>query len=313
MTAAQQRTIGGVPVEAAPRCPLCGNGTVAVMHAHDRNQRLSAETFAYAQCPRCRSLSLLNVPSDLGRYYPRAYYDVPTTLAALDARTAGDRYKVALIRQWIPTGRLIEIGPAYGMFARVAQLAGFQVETIEMDERCCAFLRDVVGVAVTQSDDVARALGGLAAADVIAMWHVLEHLPDPWEVMAAAAARLRPGGILVIATPNPGAMQFQLFGSLWTHLDAPRHLHLLSADLVAERGRALGLDTVCITMTDPGGIGWNSFGWAATLRNFFRVPVLRRLAYLGGRVVSKVAAPIERSGARGSAYTIVLRRAVTER
>ena len=281
---------------------------MAVLEARDVNRAVSSETFRYVRCAACGSLSLGNVPAELGHYYPTSYYDVPTTLVELDRRTAGEQYKLDLIARWVSSGRLIEMGPAYGLFARAAQLAGYEVETIEMDERCCTFLRNVVGVGATRSDDVVRALGSLAPADVIAMWHVLEHLPDPWATLASAAAHLRPGGILVLATPNPAALQFRLFGRYWTHLDAPRHLHLLSAAAVERRGRMLGLQPVLISTTDAGSLGWNSFGWAVTLRNFFRAPLLRAIAHFGGRIVSKLAAPIERRGRLGSAYTIVFRR-----
>jgi 2-polyprenyl-3-methyl-5-hydroxy-6-metoxy-1,4-benzoquinol methylase len=298
------------PVAAPDGCPLCGSTTSEVIHARDRNRRISPETFEYIRCERCGSVSLRNVPPDLARYYPESYYAVPSTLAELDGLTQGERYKVHLIQPWVASGRLVEVGPAYGMFARVAQQAGFEVDTIEMDARCCAFLRDVVGVGATQSGDVAGTLEGFAPADVIAMWHVLEHLPDPQVTLAAAASRLRPVGILVLATPNPKALQFRLFGRFWAHLDAPRHLHLLSSTLVADEGRALGLEPVLLTMTDTGSLGWNSFGWAVTLRNFFDSRPLRAMAHLAGRVINKLVAPVERRGERGCAYTIVLRRPV---
>jgi 2-polyprenyl-3-methyl-5-hydroxy-6-metoxy-1,4-benzoquinol methylase len=300
----------GTVVDASQSCPLCQSPNVEVLRARDVNRRVSALSFDYVRCRTCDSLSLGTVPDDLARYYPASYYDVPSTLAELDARTADERYKLRIIQRWVPAGRLVEVGPAYGLFARVAQQAGYEVDTIEMDERCCEFLRNVVGVGATRSDDVVDALERVAHADVIAMWHVLEHLPNPWESLAMAAARLRPGGIIVLATPNPHAMQFRLFGRFWTHLDAPRHLHLLSSTAVAEHGRSLGLEPVLITMTDAGTLGWNSFGWAVTLRNFFRVAPLRAVAHLAGRVINKLVAPFERRGQRGSAYTIVLRRPV---
>jgi SAM-dependent methyltransferase len=295
-------------VDALRGCPLCHGSSVEVLRAQDVNRAVSLETFDYVRCGECGCVSLRNVPADLGRYYPASYYDVPATLAELDGRTADERYKLRLIQGWVPGGRLVEVGPAYGMFARVAQQAGYEVDTIEMDARCCEFLRNVVGVGATRSNDVVHALERLAPADVIAMWHVIEHLPSPWETLAMAATRLRPGGILVMATPNPHAMQFRLFGRFWAHLDAPRHLHLLSSAAVAKHGRALGLDPVLITTTDAGSLGWNSFGWAVTLRNFFDATPLRAVAHLAGRVLNKLVAPLERRGERGSAYTIVLRR-----
>ena len=45
---------------------------------------------------------------------------------------------------------------------------------MEMDERTCVFMRDVVGVRSTQTSEPHIALGSAALFDVIALWHVLE-------------------------------------------------------------------------------------------------------------------------------------------
>jgi 2-polyprenyl-3-methyl-5-hydroxy-6-metoxy-1,4-benzoquinol methylase len=62
------------------------------------------------------------------------------------------------------------------------------------------------------------------AYDVIAIWHGIEHLPDPWAVLRQCAQQLAPHGVLVIATPNPDSIQFGIFRQYWVHLDAPRHV-----------------------------------------------------------------------------------------
>ena len=293
-------------VDALQACALCHGPSVGVLRARDVNRRVSHATFDYVRCGECGSLSLRNVPADLGRYYPASYYDVPSTLAELDGRTANERYKLQLIQRWVTAGRLVEVGPAFGMFARVAQQAGYEVDTIEIDQRCCAFLRDVVGVGATQSDDVVPALERLAPADVIAMWHVLDlpspGRPPPW--------RPRVFGLVGFwCWPRPIRRHcFRLFGRFWTHLDAPRHLHLLSSTAVAEHGRALGLEPVLITTTDAeASAGTRS---VAVRSNLLRRAPLRAVAHLAGRILNKLVAPFERRGQRGSAYTIVLRRPV---
>lgn len=43
--------------------------------------------------------------------------------------------------------------------------------------------------------------------DAITMWEVLEHLPDPVATMQGLRGRLRPGGVLMLSTPNAGHWQ----------------------------------------------------------------------------------------------------------
>ena len=65
---------------------------------------------------------------------------------------------------------------------------------VEMDERGCEFMKFAVGVNVTRSNKPEEALRGLPSSSVIAMWHSLEHLADPWGVLDEAVGNLEPGG-----------------------------------------------------------------------------------------------------------------------
>lgn len=60
--------------------------------------------------------------------------------------------------------------------------------------------------------------------DYISMFHVLEHLPNPSEVLDEMHQMLKPGGIILIALPNIRSVQFKLFRSDWLHLDPDRHI-----------------------------------------------------------------------------------------
>jgi SAM-dependent methyltransferase len=60
--------------------------------------------------------------------------------------------------------------------------------------------------------------------DVITMWHSLEHVHNPREVLRQAYFLLAPGGKLLIAVPNIESLPFRWFGKSWYGLDLPRHL-----------------------------------------------------------------------------------------
>ncbi|HTU96583.1 MAG TPA: class I SAM-dependent methyltransferase [Solirubrobacteraceae bacterium] len=289
-------------------CKICGSPAVPALVAVDRNRRLSSEHFPYYRCTVCRTLQLDPVPADLGRYYTAEYYAVPEDRAALVAAAGAERYKLELIRPLVPAGRLVEVGPAVGGFAAVMQDAGYDTSAIEMDADCCRFLREVVRVPVDETDDPARALAAGGPYDVIAMWHVIEHLPNPRQVLEAAAAALAPGGVIALAAPNPEAFQFRVFGRRWTHLDAPRHLCLAPLDAYAEVGRACGLEVAVATTRDEGTLHWNAFGWRETLAGFGGGRYVRGGMRLVGSAVTRVAEPIERRDRQGSTYTLLLRR-----
>lgn len=63
------------------------------------------------------------------------------------------------------------------------------------------------------------------SVDIIVIWHVLEHLRDPEQVLAECRRIAAPGALLVIEVPNFASWQARLSGRHWFHLDLPRHLH----------------------------------------------------------------------------------------
>ncbi len=293
--------------EQARPCSACGGNAPLALVAHDTNRRISAVQFPYYQCRTCGFLFLEPIPADLGAYYPGDYHAIPRDEDELARKAEAERYKIDLVRRHATGGRLLEIGPSFGMFVHLARQAGFAVQGIEMSDECCRFLRSL-GFEIHQSADPVSVLGSLKGLDVIALWHVFEHLPQPWVALQAMAGALAPGGILILAQPNPGSLQFRLLGRRWTHLDAPRHVHLSPTRLIAERAAACGLTLVSCGGNDPGGLGWNRFGWVHSLRNLSTWRPLRFVLHVLARALELLLMPLERSGGRGSTYTAVLRK-----
>jgi SAM-dependent methyltransferase len=289
-------------------CSGCGAAMRPYLRTTDLNRGASEVEFRFERCPDCGLASLANVPADLGRYYDAGYHEVPASAADLELGAAHDAYKIDLVRRFAQRGRLVEIGPGWGAFCLLAKRAGFEVEAIEREPKCCEFLAGRLGVRAIRSDDPAAALAQAAGADVIALWHVFEHLPDPWAVLDAAARRLAPRGVLLIATPNPQSFQLGLFGRYWTHVDAPRHLHLIPSGLLRRRAASLGLEAELVTTTDPGSLGWNDFGWRFSLANLSSAAALKRPLRLAGRMLGKLGALIDNREGLGSAYTAVFRK-----
>lgn len=292
----------------ARACPQCAAQAEAAFDIQDFNRRIGTGSFRYFHCPACGVWFLGDIPRDLAGYYPSDYYTIARSPQELAAWAETERYKIEIVKRFRSGGRLIEVGPASGSFCYLAKSSGFEVAAIEMDRRCSEFLSGTLGIQVVNSADEAAALDTLAPADVIAMWHVIEHLVDPWSMLEAAARRLRPGGILVLAAPNPHAFQFRVLGRRWVHIDAPRHLWLIPPAVLSARAARLGLETALVTTRDPGSMGWNKFGWEYTLTNLYDSGLARRAGALAGRLIAAAAYPLEAREGHGAAYTVVLRK-----
>ncbi|MDO9525932.1 MAG: class I SAM-dependent methyltransferase [Gemmobacter sp.] len=82
--------------------------------------------------------------------------------------------------------------------------------------------------------------------DFIVIAHVLEHCLDPEMALRNAAELLKPGGILVVETPNNAALGLRQQGANWFWLDVPRHLNFFTEDSLRAFASRAGLKvTAC--------------------------------------------------------------------
>ncbi len=291
-------------------CPQCHHEAGLRCVTRDWNARVSEELFRYFRCAGCGLVWLHPVPADLGRYYTRDYiaYTVPDSMEELrqQARLYADRLE--FVRRWVSGGTLLEIGPSYGAFAFLAKEAGFQVTAIEMDARCCTFLKEVVGIQVQQSSDIQGALASHGLYDVVVLGHVIEHLPDALSILPKLAGHVAPGGILVLAAPNPYALQFRCFGSYWMHLEAPRHVILIPVQVLDTLLMKAGMRRIFLTWTGAEAKALKRLGWSGSTRIWLSAPVFKYSRYVLGHMLRFVMGPWENRGHRGSVYTAIYQR-----
>ena len=293
-------------------CKACGNTAEFFVTSFDYNKKISDEPFQYYKCNHCGYIFLDPIPDNIGRFYPTEYYAIPATAVELaDTAKRLQQWKIDTVLQFAQNGRLLEIGPAYGLFAYLAKQAGFKVTGIEMDHECCEFLRSTVGIDVVEDADTVSALATQQPFDVIVLWQVFEHLPDPWSALAAIAERLKPGGVLILDMPNPDAFQFKVLGRRWVHLDPPRHVSLIPSALLIQRAAKHNLKPELVTTSNHGANGYNGFGWAVSFKNMLGENIMGSVAHFLGRALGKLMIPVERTGRRGSTYTVVLKKGVS--
>lgn len=289
-------------------CPCCGGDSKFAFKSQDYNRRTSARFFRHYSCCKCNFLFLHPVPDNLSDYYPPGYHYIPKSISFLQSNYKTEQYKIEIINRFKKSGRLLEIGPSLGTFAYAAKCAGFEVSTIEMDEACCRYLNEVAQIPTFRTNDPSHTLQSLPDFDVIALWHVIEHLHDPWETLRQISSRLRPNGICILATPNRNAFQLRLMGKRWPHVDSPRHLYIFSVKAIEVFARNNKMDLEFCTTNDSGSRGWNRFGWEYYTSNFTENATIRRGLVWCGSFLSRVFKIWDEIEGNGSAFTIVLRK-----
>lgn len=122
--------------------------------------------------------------------------------------------------------RVLDVGCGSGVLLARMKALGWEVEGVEVDEAAARLAR-ARGVSVR--------VGTLAAQcypenhfDAVHSAHVLEHVHDPAGLLRECARILKPGGRLVVLTPNFASRGHARFGAAWLNLDPPRHLFLFT-------------------------------------------------------------------------------------
>ena len=98
---------------------------------------------------------------------------------------------------------------------------------------------------------------GLGGFDLVCSLEVLEHVADKAAFIAALAAALAPGGLMILSTPNRTARSKLLLVEGAERLGMiPRGTHHWSDFVTPDELRAL-LAGAGLTMGEPKGIGWS--------------------------------------------------------
>jgi SAM-dependent methyltransferase len=142
--------------------------------------------------------------------------------------------------------------------------------------------------------------------DVIALWHCLEHLAEPWRMIENAAKHLAPGGILLIAIPNIESLEFRLLKARWVNLDAPRHVTFYPREALIRLCEAAGLVTLQATTNDKLSDQFSTLTW-----HTFASTLVPPVFYLRGgmtRLLKGWANRKERGQESGSGLTAVFQR-----
>jgi 2-polyprenyl-3-methyl-5-hydroxy-6-metoxy-1,4-benzoquinol methylase len=137
---------------------------------------------------------------------------------------------------------LLDVGCGGGDFIFTMRELGWRVSGVETDpvavERAGGRQLDV------HLGDLESAGFGATSFDAITLAHVIEHVHDPQRLLTECGRILKPGGRLVITTPNSSSWGHRHFGRDWRGLEPPRHIHIFNPKNVRRLLESAGLEPV---------------------------------------------------------------------
>jgi len=207
------------------RCPICrtaGNATElypasfdmaafnpAVFSARRAPDRVHYRTVKCNLCGLIRSDPVADTDA-ISRLYAESSLDYSSEIPGI-RRTYGRYLEKA--GKYLPLAKsLLEIGCGSGFFLEEALARGFtEVRGVEPSGPAAARAADAVG----QHIHVGVMRPGLfpdGHFDVICMFQVLDHIPEPGELLDCCLRALRPGGVMLVLNHNADAVSARLLG-----------------------------------------------------------------------------------------------------
>lgn len=178
-------------METLATCKLCGASQFEDVYPSTWVRRCAACGYIF-RSPRPTAEAVAGFHSQAGKY---AHW-----LEEFAGREPCWRYRIALLRRFVKSGRLLDVGAGIGEFLNHAR-ACFDVAGTEVADEGIRLARERFGLELMRGS-----LGSLnlpaASFDAISLIHVLEHVHDPAGTIAQCRRLLRPQGWLFVAVPN---------------------------------------------------------------------------------------------------------------
>lgn len=212
-----------INVHDSPRCRLCGSST---------SRRYELAPYSLLVCSRCGLGQLDPLPdaAELERLYSSsAYFENQEGAGYADyERHAAEfaltfRAKMSRLLRYGPVHDLLEIGCGPGYFLATATRAGVtRVVGVDRNPWAIEQARRAGHAAYLGSIDV---ISPSDRFDAVAMLDLIEHIAEPMPFLEQVRQRLRPGGRLLIMTPNIESLLARISGPRWVSFKIPEHLH----------------------------------------------------------------------------------------
>ena len=219
---------GGYNLETI-RCPLCGQ---------NRFKRIVIEQrIPIVRCLQCGLVFANPRPDKEGLQKFYAHYFPPES-ASLWQKQMSEIFMLEglrRIREFAATGkrvlaerpRILDIGCGMGFFLDLMKKESWDARGIEPAPEAARHAQNVLKLDVfegTLEDFDAQGI----VYDAVTLWYVLEHVPNPGEILERSFRLLKPGGLLIIRVPNQNAPIDQWLGRLglgrYFLMNPPRHL-----------------------------------------------------------------------------------------
>lgn len=219
-------------------CPICHNKQYQEQLAcYDFT--VTKEKFKIVFCKECGLWQTFPYPpiNEISKYYESKEYishsDKKETLFDTlyhIVRKYTLVQKLNLIKKYVPHGTILDYGCGTGYFLEICKKNGFETFGIEVNETA---RKKALSKNLFVEKNIDFYLNENKKFDIITLWHVLEHLYEPNQILKKIHESLNENSILILALPNRKSYEASFYKEYWAGYDLPRHLfHFTKKDIL---------------------------------------------------------------------------------
>ena len=225
-------------------------------------------TVAAENIVQCRSCGLVFVsqrpatPGEAAGIYSQDYFEGGRPDGYTDYNASEEtlrhqaRRVLRRLRRYQPSGRLLELGCAYGFFLLEAR-QHFEVQGVEISPFAAEQARKRgLQVVAGEFQNIPFAAAGFSA---VCLFDCIEHLVDPFEYLRKIHSVLERNGVVALTTGDIGSQYARWSGRKWRLMTPPQHLFFFSAKTLKEMLVRTGFEVLGISYP------WKLVPWSLML------------------------------------------------
>jgi 2-polyprenyl-3-methyl-5-hydroxy-6-metoxy-1,4-benzoquinol methylase len=236
-------------------CPHCqGREFVERAKGRDFEYHTFDNEFVFVSCKSC-GLVFLNpmpMPARLKEVYPANYkpfhFNKNDKSFIFKVRDFLEARKAGIYRKFLPSqARIMDVGCGDGRYMTILKKVGpfWDIEGVDFGEAAIKRAQEKGLKAICGAYETTDL--GREQYDLIILNQVIEHLPEPCDVVRKIHGELKPGGILSLETPSLDGWDADLFKEkFWGGYHFPRHLVLFNEETIRDFLKKRGFRVISV-------------------------------------------------------------------
>ena len=222
-------------------CPICLANNISFY----------TEKYGYNldKCQECAQVFCNPMPNQaqLENYYngPMKQFENQFFTESFENRIPIFSYRIEVIKQYVTSGKLLDIGSAVGIFIEALKRSNTPIEIncCEPSDDACKRLKQRFPE-INLFECWLQDMPNSNSYDAITLWDTLEHIVDLESICKKIFSLLSPGGYWFFSTPNLDSFEWNIAGRNHVQLLPPGHVNLFNCNNISILLKRFGFELI---------------------------------------------------------------------